>query len=196
MIVGAIADDLSGAAGVAGDFARFGLSACVMSWHALPAAAPNDDVIVIDTDSRGCSAEESASRHVRAATWLRPAAPRQLLLKIDSQLRGHPGANQLPSFVNAAYADPTPSMTFSRTLGLLWVSWLTSRPPVLDLPPKSSVQIAMHLSEEDLGSIGRYVLVYMPMATALLGGAVWLRRRTTEGKRVRSKPKAQRGDDD
>jgi uncharacterized protein YgbK (DUF1537 family) len=93
MIVGAIADDLSGAAGVAGDFARFGLSACVMSWHALPAAAPNDDVIVIDTDSRGCSAEESASRHVRAATWLRPAAPRQLLLKIDSQLRGHPGAN-------------------------------------------------------------------------------------------------------
>lgn len=97
-------------------------------------------------------------------------------------------------FVNAAYADPTPAMTFSRTLGLLWVSWLTARPPVLDLPPKSSVQIAMHLSEEDLGSIGRYVLVYMPMATALLGGAVWLRRRTTEGKRVRSKPKSQRED--
>jgi ABC-2 type transport system permease protein len=88
-------------------------------------------------------------------------------------------------FLNAAYTDPSPTMTFSRTLGLLWVSWLTSRPPVLDLPPKSSVQIALHLTEEDLGSIGRYVLVYMPMATALIGVAVWFRRRSTEGKRVR-----------
>lgn len=88
-------------------------------------------------------------------------------------------------FVNAVYADPTPAMTFSRTLGLLWMSWLASRPPILDLPPKPSVQIAMHLSEEDLTSIGRYVLVYMPMATALVGVAVFLRRRSTEGKRVR-----------
>ncbi len=91
-------------------------------------------------------------------------------------------------FVNAVYADPTPAMTFSRTLGLLWVSWLASRPPVLDLPPKPSVQIAMHLSEEDMGAIGRYVLVYMPIATALLGAAVFLRRRSTEGKRFRRPP--------
>jgi hypothetical protein len=91
-------------------------------------------------------------------------------------------------FVNAVYADPTPAMTFSRTLGLLWVSWLASRPPILDLPPKPSVQIAMHLSEEDMGAIGRYVLVYMPVATALLGAAVFLRRRSTEGKRFRRPP--------
>ncbi len=82
-------------------------------------------------------------------------------------------------FVNAAYQDPSPTMTFSRTLGLLWVSWLTARPPILDLPPKPSVQIALHLSEDDIGSIGRYVLVYMPMAAGLLGCAVWLRRRST-----------------
>ncbi len=95
-------------------------------------------------------------------------------------------------FINAAYADPTPAMTFSRTLGLLWVSWLTARPPILDLPPKSSVQVALHLTEDDLVSIGRYVLIYMPMATALLGAAVWLRRRTTEGKRVRGPVKPPR----
>lgn len=88
-------------------------------------------------------------------------------------------------FVNATWQDPAPSMTVSRTLGLLWVSWLTARPPVLDLPPKPSVQVALHLSEEDLGSIGRYVLVYMPLATALIGVAVWFRRRSTEGKRIR-----------
>jgi hypothetical protein len=91
-------------------------------------------------------------------------------------------------FLNAAYVDPSPAMALSRTLGLLWVSWLTARPPVLDLPPKPSVQIAMHLSEDDIGSIGRYVLAYMPLAIGMLGIAVALRRRSTEGKRVRGKP--------
>ncbi|GAC1543184.1 MAG: hypothetical protein NVS3B10_07450 [Polyangiales bacterium] len=88
-------------------------------------------------------------------------------------------------FVNAAYLDPSPPRGLSRTLGLLWVSWLTARPPILDLPPKPTVQVAMHLSEEDLASIARYVLLAMPLATALLGGAVWFRRRATEGKRLR-----------
>lgn len=90
-------------------------------------------------------------------------------------------------FVNAVYSDPTPTMVFGRTLGLLFVSWLTARPPILDLPPKASVQIALHLAEEDLGSIGRYVLLYMPLATALLAAAVWFRRRSTEGRRVRER---------
>jgi hypothetical protein len=88
-------------------------------------------------------------------------------------------------FVNAAYLDPSPTMTLSRTLGLLWVSWLTARPPILDLPPKPSVQIAMHMTEEDVSAVGRYVLLYMPLASALIGGAVWMRRRATEGKRLR-----------
>lgn len=90
-------------------------------------------------------------------------------------------------FVNAAYLDPSPLMTFSRTLGLLWVSWLTARPPVLDLPPKPTVQIALHLTEDDIGAIGRYVLVYMPIAAGLVGAAVWFRRRSTEGKRIRAR---------
>lgn len=88
-------------------------------------------------------------------------------------------------FVNAAYLDPSPQMVLTRTLGLLWVSWLTARPPILDLPPKGSVQIAMHLTEDDVSSIRNYVLVYMPLAVALIGGAVWARRRSTEGKRPR-----------
>ena len=95
-------------------------------------------------------------------------------------------------FVNAAYLDPSPTMTLSRTLGLLWVSWLTARPPILDLPPKPSVQIAMHMTEEDITAVGRYVLLYMPLAAALVGGAVWMRRRATEGKRLR-RPAAKPG---
>ena len=88
-------------------------------------------------------------------------------------------------FINAAYLDPSPLMLIARKLGLVWLSWLTARPPILDLPPKPSVQIAMHLTDEDISSIGRYVLFLMPFSSALVGGAVWLRRKTTEGKRRR-----------
>ena len=95
-------------------------------------------------------------------------------------------------FINTAYLDASPLMTLSRTLGLIWIAWLTARPPILDLPPKPSVQIAMHLSEDDIGSIGRYVLMWMPLAAGLLGGAVWLRRRSTEGKRPRGEARGRR----
>jgi hypothetical protein len=88
-------------------------------------------------------------------------------------------------FVNAAFYDAAPPSVLARKLGMVWFSWLTARPPILDLPPKQTVQIALHLTEEDLSSIGRYVLVYMPLAVFLAGGAVWLRRRSTEGKRLR-----------
>jgi len=92
-------------------------------------------------------------------------------------------------FSNVAYFDNSPPALLERALGQVWISWLTSRPPVLDIAPKSSVQVALHLTEDDLSSIGRYVLVYMPSAVALLGAAVWLRRRSTEGKRRRGTPK-------
>lgn len=88
-------------------------------------------------------------------------------------------------FINLAYIDLSPPVMLDRALGQVWLSWLTARPPVLDIAPKSSVQVAMHLSEEDLAAIARYVLVFMPASVLLLGTAVWLRRRSTEGKRVR-----------
>lgn len=88
-------------------------------------------------------------------------------------------------FVNAAFYDAAPPSVLARKLGMVWISWLTTRPPILDLPPKQTVQIALHLTEEELSSIGRYVLVYMPIAVFLAGGAVWLRRRSTEAKRLR-----------
>jgi hypothetical protein len=88
-------------------------------------------------------------------------------------------------FVNGAFYDASPPSIMARKLGLIWLSWLTARPPILDLPPKPTVQIALHLSEDDLSAIGRYVLLYMPFAVFLVGGAVWFRRRTTEAKRLR-----------
>jgi hypothetical protein len=62
------------------------------------------------------------------------------------------------------------------------ISWIASRPAILDVPEKPKVASAIHLTDESRAAVWRYVLVYMPMSSALLGLAVGLRRRTTEGK--------------
>jgi hypothetical protein len=63
------------------------------------------------------------------------------------------------------------------------ISWLASKPAVLDVPDKPSVASAIRITEESRSEIWRYVLLYMPLSTALLGLAVGLRRRSTEGKK-------------
>ncbi len=60
------------------------------------------------------------------------------------------------------------------------LTWLAARPPLVDLPEKPAVA-GTRISEANLGEVGRYVLLYMPAAAALLGLAVYLRRRSTEG---------------
>lgn len=67
------------------------------------------------------------------------------------------------------------------------ISWIASRPAILDVPEKAKVASALHLTDESRAEIWRYVLLYMPMSAALLGLAVGLRRRSTEG---RERPRA------
>ncbi len=60
------------------------------------------------------------------------------------------------------------------------LSWLASRPEVVDVPDRPAVAVAMRLSEEGRAEVRRYVLVLMPLAALLLGVAVWALRRSSE----------------
>jgi hypothetical protein len=60
------------------------------------------------------------------------------------------------------------------------LSWLASRPEVVDVPDRPAVAVAMRLSEEGHDEVRRYVLVLMPLAVLLLGVAVFGWRRSTE----------------
>jgi hypothetical protein len=60
------------------------------------------------------------------------------------------------------------------------LSWLASRPEVVDVPDRAEVAVAMRLSEEGRLEVRRYVLVLMPLAALLLGVAVWAWRRSSE----------------
>jgi hypothetical protein len=60
------------------------------------------------------------------------------------------------------------------------LTWLAARPMMLDIPNKPAFMAGLRVSEESIGDIVRYAVVYMPLAAALLGVAVHLRRRGNE----------------
>jgi len=60
------------------------------------------------------------------------------------------------------------------------VSWLASRPPLLDIPSREVPAASLRITEGSIGEIMRYVLVFMPGAALLLGVSVHLMRRSTK----------------
>ena len=70
------------------------------------------------------------------------------------------------------------------------ISWLATKPQVLDVPEKAAVGAGMKLSEESRGSIRRYVVLFMPATVAMLGLAIAVFRRAGEGRARKAKPDA------
>lgn len=68
------------------------------------------------------------------------------------------------------------------------ISWLAARPIVLDIPDKPAGLGAIRISDDARTDIWRYVLLYLPGSAALLGLAVSLRRRSTEGRQWKAPP--------
>lgn len=65
------------------------------------------------------------------------------------------------------------------------ISWLASTPTPIDIPKKPAMTAGLRLSEESLTSIFRYVVIFIPLASVLIGVAIQLRRRSTERRRER-----------
>jgi hypothetical protein len=70
------------------------------------------------------------------------------------------------------------------------ISWSAARPAIVSIPEKAERTVALALTEESLGEVLRYVLVYMPGAAAVIGLSIFLRRRAHE---KRSRRAAARG---
>lgn len=86
-----LADDLSGAAEMGGMAHRHGLFADVLTTSA-SSQVPADldvDVLVIDTDSRACSAGDAMRRVSHTAEQCRAMPVDWIFKKVDSVLRGH-----------------------------------------------------------------------------------------------------------
>lgn len=63
------------------------------------------------------------------------------------------------------------------------IAWLASAPTPIDIPKKPAMTASLRLSEDSLTAIFRYVVIFIPLASALVGLAIQLRRRSTERRR-------------
>lgn len=68
------------------------------------------------------------------------------------------------------------------------LSWIGARPALVSVPEKTAHEVGLSLSEETLGEVLRYVLIYMPGCAAALGTFVLLRRRSVEKKSRQETP--------
>ena len=75
------------------------------------------------------------------------------------------------------------------------LAWAAARPTLVSVPEKPPREIGLSLSQESLGEVLRYVLIYMPATAALLGAFVLLRRRAIET-RSRKRPESPAGSTD
>ncbi len=69
------------------------------------------------------------------------------------------------------------------------LAWVAARPTLVSVPEKPPREIGLSLSQESLGEVLRYVMIYMPGTAALLGAFVLLRRRAVET-RSRRRPES------
>jgi ABC-type transport system involved in cytochrome c biogenesis permease component len=101
-----------------------------------------------------------------------------------------PSAPHGPRVVALGTASPLTSPTFREPLPVRGaavlvesaISWLASKPQVLDVPERAAVAAGIRITDESRSEIRRYVLVFMPATVALLGIAVAFFRRAGEGK--------------
>jgi hypothetical protein len=70
------------------------------------------------------------------------------------------------------------------------VSWLAAKPAIVSVPEKPSHPAGLSLTEDSIGQVWRYVLLYMPGAAIVLGVLILIRRRGVER---RSRQAVQRG---
>ncbi len=62
------------------------------------------------------------------------------------------------------------------------ISWLASKPQILDVPDKPAVAAGIRITDDDRAAVRRYVLFLMPGTVAVLGIFIGLWRRRTEGR--------------
>jgi len=116
-VIGAIADDITGASDVGGMFAKSGFLTVAMLWPVPDLAPVGDvDVLILDTDSRALPPEEAYERVRGAAAALRRAGASFMYKKIDSGFRGNIGAelDALLDETGGAFAVVVPAFPRNR----------------------------------------------------------------------------------
>jgi len=138
-----------------------------------PKAIALEDLRVV-LDGSGPPSETARAERVLAvaaelpkpAGWQEKHGPRAVVF----------GTRSLPW--TRSFRDP--ALLGARLLVESSVAWVAARPAIVSVPEKPARAVGLALTEESLGEILRYVLIYMPGTAALAGFMLLYRRRAQE----------------
>jgi hypothetical protein len=138
-----------------------------------PHAVALEDLRVV-LEGKGAPADAPEAERVLGAAW-------ELAKKAGSKekygARGLVvGTRSLPW--TRSYRDA--ALLGDRLLVENGLAWVAARPAIVSVPEKPPRSVGLSLTEESLGEILRYVLVYMPATAALSGFVLLYRRRAKE----------------
>jgi hypothetical protein len=138
-----------------------------------PHAVALEDLKVV-LEGKGAPADLPEAERVLGAAW-EIAKPRGSKEKYGA--RGLVfGTRSLPW--TRSYRDA--ALLGDRLLVENGLAWVAARPAIVSVPEKPARSVGLSLTEESLGEILRYVLVYMPTTAALSGFVLLFRRRAKE----------------
>ena len=159
-MIAVIADDLTGAAEIAGIALGYGLT---ISMHTGPGdVSPSADLIIVSTDARSKPLEDALRITETSLRWLQSLHPRFIFKKTDSLLRGHVREElalqmELSGLQGALLIPANPSLGRTIIAG----QYLVSGVPLADTPfaldpefPAKSSDVTEILSSAGAISIG------------------------------------------
>jgi len=118
--IAVIADDLTGANDTGVQFAKQGLKTIVLMGRDFPSGSSDDDVVVMDSQSRSLTPGEAYRKVAALAVQVREGGFCTVFKKIDSTLRGNVAPKSTPSWIPAARISPSWSRPFRRTAEPPW----------------------------------------------------------------------------
>lgn len=128
------------------------------------------------------SARQAPSKDESSRSGPFPVALAAELPKPDGSSAGHGPRMVVVGTTSVALNDNwrTPALAPNAAFVTSALSWLAARAPIVDVPEKQSHDVGLNLTEESQSDVAQYVLLYMPLASLMLGGFVLYRRRSTE----------------
>ena len=132
-MIGAIADDFTGATDIAVAFRRAGLRTAVFFQFDDASVAPESDVLVVALKTRTIEATEAVDQSLAALTWLRARGASQIFFKYCSTFDSRPDGNIGPvvdalaealGATHTVFAPASPHHLRTQYMGHLFVDQL------------------------------------------------------------------------
>ncbi len=176
--------------GLLGESPRIGIVNARPLRHQATQGAPAPSVLLLSSDDAIARADDEGANDWRGVPTVRPGdkvGPFVLAMASErSKLSVSDAHGPRLIVIGSGYALAAQTFELPPAVrGLAYmtegaIGWLAKRPMLVDVPEKEATRAPLVLTEAGRSRVRQYVLLWMPLAAALLGLAVFLRRRSTE----------------